>query len=57
MSATHHCNLDKLQTNRDRLWVEAVVRYRQGEPWYLADENLAALAMRGYDVSKLDSPR
>lgn len=39
----HKVDLDRVRAERDQLWAEAVVRYRQGEPCWL-DEVTEALA-------------
>jgi predicted P-loop ATPase len=33
-------DIEGLQRNRDQLWAEAHVRFRQGEPWWLEDKQL-----------------
>jgi predicted P-loop ATPase len=38
-------NLEWLRRDRDQLWAEATVRYRQHEPWWLDTEELVAAAL------------
>ncbi len=37
--------IERIRKDRDQLWAEAVVRYREGEKWYIDEAKLVAAAM------------
>jgi len=49
-------NLETLRRDRDQLWAEAVVRYRQGEHWWLETEELNKAAEHAQDERYLTDP-
>lgn len=53
-------DIDGLKTDRDQLWAEAVVRYRNGEPWWLNTPELTAAAeheqLARYDADPWQEP-
>ena len=52
-----HCeqgDIAWIKSNRDQLWAESVSRYRQGEPWWVDDPDLASACIEVQESARLD---
>ncbi|WP_052383998.1 VapE domain-containing protein [Litchfieldella xinjiangensis] len=48
-------DIERMQTEREQLWAEAVARYRQGEPWWL-DSATEAVAREEQAARQIENP-
>jgi putative DNA primase/helicase len=49
-------DLKKVKAEREQLWAEAVIRYRQGEKWYLRETRLVGAAAKEAEERRIRDP-